>query len=64
VGGSAGEPTAPILWAKFEHLDDGFNRSQSQSLHENNLPLLLALGYATGIQVNIYINALCNMETF
>ncbi|XP_046644842.1 breast carcinoma-amplified sequence 3 homolog isoform X3 [Daphnia pulicaria] len=46
-----GEATDPILWAKIEQMDCGDCHSQSSILHKNNLPLLLILGYNTGVQV-------------
>ena len=48
---TAGEATDPILWAKIEQLDCGECYSQSSILHKTNLPLLLILGYNTGVQV-------------
>lgn len=48
-----GEATDPILWAKIEQMDCGDCHSQSSILHKNNLPLLLILGYNTGVQVTI-----------
>lgn len=47
----AGEASDPILWAKIEQMDGGLCHSQSSTLHKTNLPLLLILGFSTGVQV-------------
>lgn len=49
MGGST--DSDPILWAKVEQLEVGDCLSQSSNAHKSNLPVLLILGYATGVQV-------------
>lgn len=48
----SGEATDPILWAKIEQMDVGDCFSQSSISHKTNLPLVLVLGYTTGVQVH------------
>lgn len=50
-GCKTGEVVDPILWAKMEQIDGIDCLSQSSSSHKNDLPLLLVLGYASGIQL-------------
>ena len=54
-GGSPPDETRdPILWARIEQLDCSDCLSQNTDAHGNNLPLLLVLGYATGVQVKLF----------
>lgn len=50
-GCQTGEAVDPILWAKMEQIEGVDCLSQSSGCHKTNLPLLLVLGYASGIQV-------------
>lgn len=52
-GCQTGEAVDPILWAKMEQIEGIDCLSQSSSCHKTNLPLLIVLGYASGIQVHI-----------